>query len=176
MFPTNQVNIKNINFFMLFQILKMLHLRKSMLCNDYLIVYSVCNKLAYVMISLISVVEICTDETKMQDATNSVLIKADDKQNCRCDLQVENQNQDVKVYIRKYAQEASSSPSELGCGLILRFEIKDNNWDAQCEIDNNRISMIIKLNTVMTIKSESVNGTLQPNEGYCIEIKKGTFY
>ncbi|CAC5426590.1 unnamed protein product [Mytilus coruscus] len=121
------------------------------------------------------VVDICADETKSQDATNSVLIKADKKQNCKCELHVENQDQDVQVSIKKYALESSSSPSELGCGLVMKFKIKDRNWEAQCKVDNNNISMIITMSHVMTIRSLTVNGTLNPNEGYCIEIRKATY-
>ncbi|CAC5361854.1 unnamed protein product [Mytilus coruscus] len=123
----------------------------------------------------INVVDICADETESQDATNSVLIKADKKQNCKCKLHVENQDQDVQVIIEKYALESSSSPSELGCGLVMKFQITDRNWETQCIVDNNNISMIITMSHVMTIRSLTVNGTLNPNEGYCIEIRKAIY-
>lgn len=120
-------------------------------------------------------VNICTDETKIQDATNSVLIKADDKKNCTCELHVTNQDKDITVIIQKYGPVASSSPSAYGCGLILKFKIGDTNWNAECIVDNATISMTITNSQSITITSISVDGILEQNEGYCIVIRKGTY-
>lgn len=129
----------------------------------------------YVWLSLfIAVVNICTDETKIQDA-NSVLIKADDKKNCTCELHLTDQDKDVTVIIQKYGPVASSSPSTYGCGLIVEFEIGETDWNAQCIVDNATISMTITNNHFMKITSFSVNGTLKQNEGYCFEMRKGTY-
>ncbi|CAC5426589.1 unnamed protein product [Mytilus coruscus] len=119
------------------------------------------------------VVSICTDETKIQDVSNIVILKADSRQNCTCQLSVFNQDKTITVNIQRYNQENSSSPSDYGCGLILKFGIGgDLFWDAQCKVDNIIISKLIKIYDKVTIRSFTVNGMLEPNEGYCIEIRK----
>lgn len=125
-------------------------------------------------INLISVVNICTDDIKIEDLSNSVIIKADSRKNCTCELSVINQDKVIPVIIQRFAQKRSSSPSEYGCGLILLFVIGTVRfWDAQCVVDNTSISKMITVNDVMTIRSFAVSGMLKPNEGYCIEIRKG---
>ncbi|XP_052088359.1 uncharacterized protein LOC127725439 [Mytilus californianus] len=119
------------------------------------------------------VINICTDDIKIHDLSDKVIIKADSRQNCTCELYVINQDKAITVIIKKFGQERSSSPSAYGCGLILTFDIRlVRFWEAACKVDNN-ISTLIAINDVMTIKSMAVNGMLEPNEGYCIEIKKG---
>lgn len=148
-----------------------LQIRKCFLYDDDSIVNNV-----YVMLSLTAVVNICEDETKIQDASNSILIKADSMQNCTCELLVVNQNETIELLIQRYGQETSSSPSDFGCGLILYF---DNNgqgfWEAQCKVSNASFSTMIGFENVITIQSVSVRGALKPNEGYCIEMRKGTY-
>lgn len=121
-------------------------------------------------------VNICTDESKVQDTTKSVLIKADVKQNCTCEVHVANQSHDVTVNIQKFDRRPSSSPSRYGCGLILKFQYRIDSWTAKCVVDNRSISMKIPINNVMLIQSISVDGNLEPNEGFCIEILKGIYY
>lgn len=150
---------------------RILQIRKCFLYDDDSIVNNV-----YVMLSLTAVVNICEDETKIQDASNSILIKADSMQNCTCELLVVNQHEAVKLLVHRYGQETSSSPSEYGCGLILYFYNNDQSfWEAQCKVSNASFSTIIELENVITIQSVSVSGDLKPNEGYCIEMRKGTY-
>lgn len=128
--------------------------------------------------SLISVVNICTPDTKQQDNSGSVLIKANTTQNCTCELSVINQKKDISVIIQKFDQRTSSSPIAYGCGLILKFGVGTNTniWEAQCVVNNSGVTTSIKFNNKMTIKSFTVNGTLKENEGYCIQVKKGIHY
>ncbi|CAC5397634.1 unnamed protein product [Mytilus coruscus] len=126
---------------------------------------------------LISVVNICTKETKFQDASNTVLIKADSTQNCSCELSIINQDHAVTVYIQKFGQEISSSPTQYGCGLILHFgddvfNFEDDIfWIANCVVDNAIINRTINQGKVIRIRSWTVTGNLKQNEGYCIEIR-----
>ncbi|CAC5426597.1 unnamed protein product [Mytilus coruscus] len=123
----------------------------------------------------LSVVNICKDDTKIQDMSNSVLIKANTTENCTCKLYVTNQDQDIAVNIQKYGQQKSSSPSHFGCGLVLEFEIRGNTfWESQCIVENRIITISITNNDEMAIRSIAVNGTLKPDEGYCIEIRKAS--
>lgn len=129
------------------------------------------------MLSLISVVNICTANTTLQDNhTNSVLIKADNMKNCTCELSVLNQTRTVTVDMQKFGHETSSSPLDFNCGLTLEFYIgNDTIWSAQCKVDDIFISKNITINNKITIRSMTVSGTLKYNEGYCIEMKKGTY-
>ncbi|CAG2207272.1 unnamed protein product [Mytilus edulis] len=149
-----------------------------------LLVITFVNTLAYLEVagqpcsnaSHLPVVNMCEDETKIQDASNSILIKADSMQNCTCELLVVNQNETIELLIQRYGQETSSSPSDFGCGLILYF---DNNgqsfWEAQCKVSNASFSTMIGFENVITIQSVSVRGALKPNEGYCIEMRKASY-
>ncbi|XP_052088351.1 uncharacterized protein LOC127725435 isoform X2 [Mytilus californianus] len=120
------------------------------------------------------VVNICTDDTKKQDNSESVLVKANTMRNCTCELSVVNQDKAIPVNMQRFGQKTSSSPLAYGCGLLLRFGKRSNNrfWEAQCVVDNSVILNSIQINETMTITSITVNGTLNDNEGYCIEIKK----
>lgn len=121
-------------------------------------------------------VNICTTETKIQDNSNTVLIKADSRQNCTCEMSIINQDQDISVNIQRFGSQISSSPSNSQCGLILNFSFRnDTFWIAQCDVDNSIISKTITNNSVMTIRSLTVNGNLEQNEGFCIEFKKCKF-
>ncbi|XP_052088357.1 uncharacterized protein LOC127725436 [Mytilus californianus] len=122
----------------------------------------------------LTVVNICTDDTKQQDDSESVLVKANTMQNCTCELSVINQDKAISVYMQRFGQKTSSSPSAYGCGLLLGFGIGSNYrvWEAQCVVGNSVILDSIPINDTMTITSITVNGTLKDNEGYCIEIKK----
>ncbi|XP_052088360.1 uncharacterized protein LOC127725440 [Mytilus californianus] len=117
------------------------------------------------------VVNICTDDTTIQDASNTVIIKADLRQNCTCKLSVINQDKAVIVNFQRYNQETSSSPSHYGCGLILTFGSIESIWEAQCIVDDSIFLYTLAINGEMTIRSLTVNGTLKKNEGYCIEIR-----
>ncbi|XP_052088353.1 hepatitis A virus cellular receptor 1-like isoform X5 [Mytilus californianus] len=122
----------------------------------------------------LTVVNICTDDTKQQDNSESVLVKANTMQNCTCELSVINQDKAIPVYMQRFGQKKSSSPSAYGCGLLLRFGTRSHYrlWEAQCVVGNSVILNSIPINDTMTITSITVNGTLNDNEGYCIEIKK----
>ncbi|CAC5426592.1 unnamed protein product [Mytilus coruscus] len=95
-------------------------------------------------------------------------------QNCTCELSVINQDKAIPVHMQRFGQKKSSSPSAYGCGLLLRFGIRSHYrvWEAQCVVGNSVILNSIPINDTMTITSITVNGTLNDNEGYCIEIKK----
>lgn len=109
-------------------------------------------------INLILVVNICTDDIKIEDLNNRVIIKADSRKNCTCELSVINQVQVIPVNIQRFAQERSSSPSDYGCGLILSFVIGTVRfWEAPCLVDDTIISHMITINNVMTVKSWAVN-------------------
>lgn len=122
-------------------------------------------------------INICTNGTQFQNDNNSVLIKADTTRNCTCKLSVINQDKEIVVNMQAFGEKESSSPLDYGCGLIMEFETKYGIvWEAQCKVEyNGSISTSIEFNDKMTIRSLSVAGTLKPNEGYCIEIKKGTY-
>ena len=117
-------------------------------------------------------------DTKQQDNSDSVLIKANTTQNCTCEISVIDQNKAISVVIQKFDQRKSSSPSDYGCGLILKFDIgtDKNIWEAQCLVNNSGVIKSIQVNNKMTIKSFTVDGNLKKNEGYCIQVKKGIFY
>ncbi|CAC5426591.1 unnamed protein product [Mytilus coruscus] len=121
----------------------------------------------------LKVVNICTDDTTIQDASNTVIIKADLKQNCTCKLSAINQDKAIIVNFQRYNQETSSSPSHYGCGLILKFGSIERMWEAQCIVDDSIVLYTLAINGEMTIRSLTVNGTLKQNEGYCIEIRNG---
>ncbi|CAC5426598.1 unnamed protein product [Mytilus coruscus] len=126
------------------------------------------------MLSLVSVVNICTDDTKQQDNSESVLVNANTMRNCTCELSVINQDKAITVYMQRFGQKTSSSPLDYGCGLLLRFGKGSNArfWEAQCVVGNSIIFDSIPINDTITITSITVNGTLNDDEGYCIEIKK----
>ncbi|CAC5397637.1 unnamed protein product [Mytilus coruscus] len=126
-------------------------------------------------ISLFSVVNICTKDTIFQEASNTFFKKADSTQNCTCELSIINQDHAVTVNIQNFCQEISSSPTQYGCRLILYFG-DDPFWIANCVVDNTIIARLIDQGKVMTIRSWTVTGNLQQNEGYCFEIRNNKDY
>lgn len=121
-------------------------------------------------------VDICIDGTRIQDASNTVLVKAVARQNCTCELSIINQNRSIGVNIERYKTLKSSRPSNSDCGLVLDFYFgSDLLWEANCSIDN-IFATSINMNNVMTIRSMTVNGMLKSNEGYCVGIKRGKSY
>lgn len=71
-------------------------------------------------------VNLCTDGTKQQDVSDSVLINSNTMQNSTCELSVINQEKNNTSKMQRFDQKKSSSPSGYGCGLILMFGTESN--------------------------------------------------
>lgn len=127
-------------------------------------------------IYIISVVNICKKETVFEDNSNTLLVKSDKRQNCTCELSLTDQNQTITINFQRFGSKISSYPSSPHCGLILKFSVGNNLFgEANC-VGVNSVSKPIVKKDIMTIRSVTVNGTLQVDHGYCIEIKKGKSY
>ncbi|CAC5398204.1 unnamed protein product [Mytilus coruscus] len=94
------------------------------------------------------------------------------RQNCTCKLSLNDQDQSFTIKFQRFNDQLNSIPSNADCGLILTFSIgQDIFGDANC-FGVSSVSKLIVKKDVMTIRSMAVNGTLQEDEGYCIEIRK----
>lgn len=123
----------------------------------------------YLLFFVISVVNICTKETVFDNASNTILIKSDKRQNYTCKLSLTDQNQSIPINLQRFNNQISSKPSNYDCGLTICFSVgQDVFGEANCLGVSSVLKTIVKKD-VVTISSMTRNGALQDNEGIALK-------